>query len=347
MRFEHVRIEGVTCVLPPRAVTSTDIEERLRPVYDRLRLPRGRLESMTGIRERRFWPPGTRVSEAAARAGRSVLEVTGTALDRIGCLIHASVSRDYFEPATASIVHEKLGLSPACMTYDLSNACLGAINGMSMVAHMIELGHIEAGLVVTAELAEELHESTIQECLHTKRFTRADFKRHFATLTIGSGAAAVLLTRDDISKNGHRLLGGAVRTDSSGNTFCREDKESRSPTGGPLMRTDGEALLRAGCRLAQKTWDATKQELDWTNDTPDHIFTHQVGLVQRKMTLNALKLDIDKDFPTVQFTGNTGSAALPAAFALGIEERGIAAGDRVALLGIGSGLCSLMFGVEW
>ena len=59
MRYRHVCVETFTHVLPPHVVTSDEIEERLAPVYDRLHLPAGRLELMTGIRERRFFDPGT------------------------------------------------------------------------------------------------------------------------------------------------------------------------------------------------------------------------------------------------------------------------------------------------
>ena len=73
MRFQNVCIESIAAALPEEVWTSTDIEERLRPLYERLRLPFGRLELMSGIRERRVWPPGTRASDASAAAGRAVL----------------------------------------------------------------------------------------------------------------------------------------------------------------------------------------------------------------------------------------------------------------------------------
>ena len=66
IRFSNVRLHGFGYELPPRVLTSAQIEEKLAPVYDRLKLPPGRLELMSGIKERRLWEPGTRPSEAAA-----------------------------------------------------------------------------------------------------------------------------------------------------------------------------------------------------------------------------------------------------------------------------------------
>jgi 3-oxoacyl-[acyl-carrier-protein] synthase-3 len=148
MHFEHVCIESLGVTLPPEVVTSAHLERRLEPLYQRLRLPEGRLELMTGIRERRFWPAGTLPSTKSIESAEKAIQIAGIDRDLIGALIHGSVCRDHLEPATASGVHHGLGLSPQCLIYDVSNACLGLLNGMLQIASMIELGQIRAGLVV-------------------------------------------------------------------------------------------------------------------------------------------------------------------------------------------------------
>ena len=70
-------------------------------------------------------------------------------------------------------------------------------------------------------------------------------------------------------------------------------------------------------------------------------------MAHKRLLFEATGLNPDLDFPTVAELGNTGSAALPTAFALGVEHKDILAGETVALMGIGSGLSSLMLGVEW
>ena len=61
----------------------------------------------------------------------------------------------------------------------------------------------------------------------------------------------------------------------------------------------------------------------------------------------SLGLDPAIDFATLETLGNTGAAALPVTMALGIEQGRLQAGDRVAMLGIGSGINCLMLAVEW
>ena len=60
MKYNHVCLESFGYTIPQEIWTSDDVEEeKLSPLYERLKLPSGRLELMTGIRERRFWDPGT------------------------------------------------------------------------------------------------------------------------------------------------------------------------------------------------------------------------------------------------------------------------------------------------
>ena len=162
MQYQNVCIESLGYTLPDEVVTSDEIERRLEPLYRRLRLPEGRLEHMTGIRERRFWAPGTLPSDKSVESGNKAMEAVGIDRAYIGALIHASVCRDHLEPATACRVHHLLRLSPQCMIYDVSNACLGLLNGMIQIANMIELGQIRAGLVVGTESGRQLVEHTIE-----------------------------------------------------------------------------------------------------------------------------------------------------------------------------------------
>ena len=85
----------------------------------------------------------------------------------------------------------------------------------------------------------------------------------------------------------------------------------------------------------------------WERENIDRTFCHQVGVAHRKLMFEALGLDPAIDFATVETLGNTGSVALPVTMALGIEQGRLKAGDRVAMLGIGSGINCLMLGVEW
>ncbi|MEW4530045.1 3-oxoacyl-ACP synthase III [Maioricimonas sp. JC845] len=347
MRFQHVCVEAFACTLPPHIVTSEEIEERLAPVYERLHLPAGRLEMMTGIRERRFFDPGTLPGTISATTATRAVEQSGIDRSHFGALVHASVCRDQMEPATACGVHHRAGLPSDCSVFDLSNACLGLLNGMLLIASMIELGQIRAGVVVGTEIGRPLVEGTIDRLLADDSITRKEIKNEFASLTIGSGSAAIVLCDRGLSKTGTRLIGGTLRADTSSHELCAGGTENTDGDNRPRMNTDSEALLHAGVALARETWQATRNVLGWQNEDVDKVFTHQVGKAHRRLLLEQLQLREDLDFPTVEFLGNTGAVALPMAAALGIEQGHLKPDDRVALLGIGSGLNSVMLGLHW
>lgn len=344
MKFSRVRINGSAVVCPPVEVTSASIEERLRPVYERLGLPDGRLELMSGIRARHFWGGPILPSQAAAEAGRLLLDGHAVQPDEIGLLIFCGVCRDRMEPATAAYVHGLLGLSPRCQIMDISNACLGFVNGMAMASAMIECGQVQHALLVSGENGLPLLENTINELLE-RPLSRKEIKPYFANLTIGAGAAAMLLSAADDAPDGlPRITSAVVRTDSAANELCQGDAAGM---GGLQMLTEAEALLDAGIALAGATWQDFQEVSNWSLQDPDAFICHQVGRSHQRRLFESLGLDRAKDHTTFETMGNVGSVSLPYTLHDAAKSGRLRSGDKVALLGIGSGLSCMMMGVEW
>src|SRR3989440_12742094 len=93
MRYSTVFIESIGFELPKHVVTSAEIEARLAPLYDRLQLPYGRLEMMSGIRERRFLDDGVKPRAAPATAGRKTHDHGRGLVPEVEVTLHASLSR--------------------------------------------------------------------------------------------------------------------------------------------------------------------------------------------------------------------------------------------------------------
>ena len=344
MRFEHVCLESIAVALPDEIWTSARIEEQLAPLYQRLKLPTGRLELMTGIRERRVWPEGTRASDASARAGRAVLAKSALSPEQIDVFVHAAVSRDMLEPATAAFAHQKIGLPARAQIFDVSNACLGFLNALAIVGALIESGQARCGLVAAGEHGRPLVEETVKTLLN-RPLSRNEIKPFFANLTIGSGGvAAIVCHRSLVRGPVHRLIGGAARAATEHSRLCQGDAVA---AGGLSMQTDSEQLLLAGVALAQETWGEFKAETGWNERTPARIVTHQVGSAHRRKLYETLGLDLAKDYSTFETLGNMGSVSLPATLELAAEAGAVRDGDRIALLGIGSGLSCMMLALEW
>lgn len=344
VEYTKVCLDTFGYVLPPRVLTSQEIEQRLAPLYTRLKLPAGRLELMSGIRERRLWPSGTRPSEAASLAGEKTLQLAGVDPHSIDCLIFTSVSRDMMEPATASFVHHHLGLSPSCLLFDLSNACLGFLDGMVMLANMIELGQVAHGLLVSGETAEELLDSTIHALLADQKHNRKSIKPAFASLTIGSGAVGLYMRRARERETRPRLVHGAWRANTNHVDLCHGSQAGSNTT---LMETDSEELLHRGVETAKATWETFSATDGWRAEDIDAFFCHQVGTAHARLLFARLGLDLAKNYETLTEFGNVGSVSAPITMARAWENEVFRPGMRGALLGIGSGINCMMLGVEW
>lgn len=333
-RHDDAAVLSVADVDAPVVKTSCEIDDLLSDTYERTRLRPGLLTKLTGIRERRWWEHDEDCAEGAIEAGRRALASAGVRPDQVGLMVNTSVTRQYLEPSVAVSVHAGIGLSSGCLNFDLANACLGFINGMQVAAAMIDNGQIDYALVVCGENSRTTQERTLDR-LRGDEVSADDVVSQFATLTLGSGAVAMVLGRASEHPEGHRILGGATRAATEHHELCVGDFNE--------MRTDAHGLLVAGKRLAQDLWRDAAGEFDWRE--MDRYYVHQVSSTHTSKTAAALGIDearIPLTFPTY---GNVGPAAV--AITLAKDQASLAAGDRVLMMGIGSGLNMTCLEILW
>ncbi|MEG3792559.1 3-oxoacyl-ACP synthase III [Lysobacter sp. CCNWLW3] len=338
MLFQHVAIAGLAHIDAPRRLSSDEINERLKPTLDRLGIKADVLKDIAGIHARRLWDGDMLASDAATLAGVKALADAGIEPDRVGLLVNTSVSRDYLEPSTASIVSGNLGLSEHCQNFDVANACLAFINGMDIAARMIERGEIDYALVVDGETAGLAYEKTLER-LTSPDATAEQFRNELATLTLGCGAAAMVMARSELAPGAPRYRGGVTRAATQWNSLCRGNLDR--------MVTDTKMLLTEGLKLAQRTWIAAIGALGWVADELDEYVIHQVSQVHTQAFIKAFGIDPKKVLTIFNEHGNIGPASVPIVLSKLREMGRLKKGDRVALLGIGSGLNCSMAEVVW
>ena len=338
MLFENVAIQSVVSVDPPNRVSSSEIQERLKPTLDRLSVRGNPLIDLAGIEERRWWDDGMQPSDAATLAGRKALEQADIDPKQVGILINTSVSRDFLEPSTACIVHANLKLSDTCESFDVGNACLAFINGMNIAGRMLERSEIDYALIVNGETSREINENTINRLLEPS-VTRKQFKSEFASLTLGSGAAAMVMTRRDLYTEGANYKGGVTRAATQFNNLCRGWNHQ--------MWTDTRTLLTEGMKLAGLTYTAARTVLGWVANDLDHIVIHQVSKAHTDMFIRMFRVDPERVYRIFPFLGNIGPASIPTVLSRIVNEGRVQRGDKIALMGIGSGLNCSMAEVVW
>src|SRR5918997_2266151 len=202
-RFGNTAVLALQTADATRVVTSDAIDDALAGTYRRVGLRPGLLERLAGIRERRWWGEGVTFVDGAAESGAKAISESGVDPAGIGVMINTSVSRRWLEPSTAVAVHHALGLPRSCQNFDVTNACLGFVNGMELAAAMIDSGLADYVLIVNREDSRVVQERTVER-LNLPDTTSKDVLAQFATLTLGSGAVAMVLGRADRHPEGHR-----------------------------------------------------------------------------------------------------------------------------------------------
>ena len=330
----NVALLSLATTIAPRVTTSEEIDERLAPALKRLKLPKGLLQRVAGVHERRNWDEGENFDDAAISAGKRALAAAGIEPGQVGLLINTSVTRRNLEPSVAVKIHHGLGLPSSATNFDIANACLGFVNGMNLAAQLIDSGSIDYAVIVDGEDADVIQHNTIERLLRSE-MGRDDFMSEFASLTLGSGAAAAVLGRADKHPEGHRLLGGVTRAATEFNELCVGSVDG--------MFTNAKELLRGGMELVVAAWKEAKKDWSWTN--MDRYILHQVSSVHTNAIVKATGMDRSRVPLTYPQLGNVGPASIP--ITLSQESETLKKGDRVLLMGVGSGLNTAMMEIAW
>jgi 3-oxoacyl-[acyl-carrier-protein] synthase-3 len=333
-RFHDVAVLSLDAGPAPLVVTSADVDRRLAPFYARTRSMSGLVTSLAGDFERRQWPAEVSFIQAAARAGEAAIAAAGIDRARIGVVIDTSVSRARLEPSSAVSVHHLLDLPPNCLNFDVSNACLGFVTGLHLAGALIDSGQIDYALIVDGEGTREIYDRTIDR-LNERGEGLPDLLANFATFTLGSGAAAMVLGRHSAHPEGHQLLDGFFRAETRHHELCIGTID-----GGV---TDSRALLEAGIELAGAAWAQAGATAAW--GSRDRYIFHQVSEVHTKAMIRTLGVDPAKVPTTFARYGNIGPAAIPITLATVADE--LSPGDIVLCMGIGSGLNVGVIELRW
>lgn len=335
-RHRNAALLSVTEAQAPLQLTSKDIDAQLADALKRLKLPKGLLQRVAGVKARRIWAEEDGNRRGTVEAGRRALQQAGIAAEDVSMVINTSVSRPHLEPSVAVGVHSDLGLPTSAMNFDITNACLGFVNAMTLASSMIDAGQAEYVLIVGGEDPRKLHAATIDRINSLESMpSREDFMREFASLTLGCGAAAGVVGPADSHPEGHRIVGGAVRAASQHHNLCVGSDEG--------MYTDSRGLLEGGLELVMEAWEEAQGDFDWRE--MDSYVTHQVSSLHTSAIIKAAKLDRRRVPVTYPELGNVGPASLP--ITLAREAENLTSGDRVLCLGVGSGINTALLEIEW
>ena len=348
--FKHVCIESFATLFLNTEVTSAEIEDKLSGFYTRLGIPFGTLEKLSGIKTRYLWKSEVMPTTVGTEVVRKALDGVGFDKEHIRALFNCSVTRDYFEPSNACLIHNNLKMTEDALVMDITNACIGFSDGILALGNLIESGLVKAGILVSPENTNRIIESSLKHLEREPNLGREDLIRILPTFTLGCGAVAYVLCHDSIATKKHRILGAVTRSASQFSDLCAGNGDyymAQTEEIVPIMSTESSKLISSAAKVGAKVWKDASQLLGWTSDDVQHIFCHQVGRQVNNAFYKEMGLDVAKEYTIYQKYGNLVSAAMPSALALGAEDKGMKAGDKVLLTAFGSGLNAIFIGVQW
>ncbi|MCB9680755.1 MAG: 3-oxoacyl-ACP synthase III [Alphaproteobacteria bacterium] len=337
-RWDDVFLGGLGVRVPDVTLSTAELEDRIRPLYRKLGFKPGWVEAVTGIAERRVWGPGGDAVSGAVQAAHAALAEAGLPAASVQVVVSCSVYKPRLEPSMACEIQGALGVGPHCLNFDISNACLGFVTGLSVVANMIAMGQVDTALVVSGEDATPVLDATIARLTDPSADIHT-FKDNLATLTLGSAAAAAVVTSPRAARSQHRLLGMTTVSAAEHHGLCTGDTHG--------MVTDSARLLREGVALAGRTWAEFTDLLGWSIDDVTTAAMHQVGKAHHDTVARHLGVPADRAPSVYPWLGNIGSCGVPVTATLARDQGHFRSGDKVALMGIGSGLNCAMAGVAW
>ncbi|WP_147106898.1 3-oxoacyl-ACP synthase III [Nesterenkonia populi] len=337
--FHHrnASLLAVAEVEAPAVLSSKALDARLSDARKRLKLPAGLLQRVAGVKARRNWRSDDEVRAGTVEAARRALRAAGVSGQEVSVMINTSVTREHLEPSVAVGVHHELGLPSSAMNFDITNACLGFVNAMTLGSSLIDAGQAKYVLIVNGEDARKVQDATVERINTLEHVAREDFMKEFASLTLGCGAAAAVIGPADAHPEGHRIKGGVTRAATQHHELCVGDHRG--------MFTDARGLLEGGLELVMDAWEDAKAEFDW--EGMDSYVTHQVSQLHTSSIIKAAKLDRKKVPVTYPELGNVGPASLPITLAREEAAGNLSRGSRVLCMGVGSGLNTAMVEIEW
>lgn len=141
-----VKITGIAAAVPVNEASNYDytlLTEQERKL----------LIKTTGVEKKRVAPRGLTTSDLCFEAGKKLIEELDWEREEIQLLIFLSQSRDYFLPATAIILQDRLRLSKSCIAFDIGLGCSGFVYGLSVAAGMMSSAKLNKALLMVGDIS--------------------------------------------------------------------------------------------------------------------------------------------------------------------------------------------------
>ncbi|MZP43546.1 beta-ketoacyl-ACP synthase III [Heliobacterium gestii] len=325
--MKKVGILGTGSYLPERIMTNKEFESMVETNDEWI-------VTRTGIRERHVAAPEEAVSDLAAVAGARALEAAGVAPEDVDLVIVGSCTFDAFLPASACLAAEKMGARKAA-AFDLETACTSFIYGCAVGAQFIATGMYRHVLVIGAEVLSKF----------------MNYGDRNTCVLFGDGAGAALL--GPVEEGGFQAFhlgadgsGGELITVPAGGSR-RPASAATIEAGDHFVKMNGKEVYKFAVRVIGEASQKSLDTAGWQQEEIDMLIPHQANLRIIESAAKKLGLSMEKVAVNLDRCGNMSAASIPVALDEVVRAGKVQAGDRLLLVGFGSGLTWGSMAIEW
>lgn len=318
-----VSITGIGKCVPEKVVTNDDLSHLVETSDEWI-------SKRTGIRSRHVAVEET-ATELAIAAVKDALKMSGEKPEDVGVIVACTITGDELTPSLAGRIQKAFGI-PACAAMDVSAGCTGFVYAIVTAASLMDTLGKDVAIVVASEIMTKY-------CDWTDRATCVLF---------GDGAGAVVLRRGETARILHPILSA---TSDQDDVIVLKKEERQTPFSGEgespreSIRMKGADVFTYAVAVMENTLN---QLMERCTDKPvNKIVPHQANEKIIDFVVRSMKLPRENFFVNIANYANTSSASIPIALCDAMESGWLNAGDRVAIVGFGSGLTSGGAVIDW
>jgi 3-oxoacyl-[acyl-carrier-protein] synthase-3 len=328
----YAAIRATAYYLPTAVSTTADLAAEF-PEW-----PVEKIDKKTGISERHIAGPQECASDLAFAAAQKLFSSGAVAPADVDCLLLCTQSPDYFLPATACLLQDRLRIPTTAFALDFNQGCSGFIYGLGMAKGLIETGQVKRVLLLTAE--------TYSKFIHPRdRSVRTIF---------GDAAAATLIEAVDhqgpapligpfvwgTDGSGAKNLivpSGGMRCPRSAETAREFEDGSGTPRTQDNLFMDGAEIFEFTLRVVPDAFHELLARAGRTPEQVDLFIFHQANRYMLNSLRMALNIPENKFYVAMRHCGNTVSSTIPIAIKHASLEGKLTPGTVAMLVGFGVG----------
>lgn len=149
-QFNNIKIAGIAAAVP---ADKEIIAKKYGSIFGDENV--AKFSKTTGVMERHIAREEQCSSDFAYTAAEKLLAEKRIVRRDIGICIFVTQTPDYRMPATACVLHKRLGLSKDCICFDINLGCSGYVFGLETVASLMQSANVKYGLLLVGDTSSK------------------------------------------------------------------------------------------------------------------------------------------------------------------------------------------------